>query len=156
MKTADELTLRFRRLGLRVTPQRQAIFRLLHRNDAHPTVEALYEAARKEMPTLSLKTVYQTVHDLEAMGEVALLDVGTGSIRVDPNVEDRHHHLVCTGCGTVRDVLVDVADLRVPPRVRQGFAVQSVEVIFRGVCESCAPGDSEAAGSHPAVPNRSR
>jgi Fe2+ or Zn2+ uptake regulation protein len=119
-------------------------------------VEWLYDAARAEMPSISLKTVYQTVHDLEAMGEVALLDVGTGSIRVDPNVEDRHHHLVCTGCGTVRDVLVDVADLRVPPRVRQTFAVQSVEVIFRGVCEACAPGDPEATGVHPTVPNRSR
>jgi Fe2+ or Zn2+ uptake regulation protein len=156
MKSVDELTERFRDGGLRVTPQRQAIFRLLHGNDAHPTVEALYDAARAEMPTISLKTVYQTVHDLEAMGEVALLDVGTGSIRVDPNVEDRHHHLVCTGCGTVRDVLVDVADLRVPPRVRQTFAVQSVEVIFRGVCEACAPGDPEATGVHPTVPNRSR
>ena len=76
MKTVDELTGRFRAEGLRVTPQRQAIFRLLQHNAEHPTVEALYESARAEMPTISLKTVYQTVHDLEAMGEVQLLDVG--------------------------------------------------------------------------------
>ena len=114
MRTADELTVRFRELGLRVTPQRQAIFRLLHGVDTHPTVESLFEAARTEMPTISRKTVYQTVHDLEALGEVELLDVGTGSIRVDPNVERAHHHLVCSQCGTVRDVLLDVADLRVP------------------------------------------
>ena len=88
------------------------IFRLLHGNDAHPTVEALYEAARAEMPTISLKTVYQTVHDLEAMGEVTLLDLGTGSVRVDPNVEHPHHHLICTRCGKVRDVVVDVGSLR--------------------------------------------
>ena len=105
VKTVDELTSRFRDQGLRVTPQRQAIFRLLHGVDTHPTVESLYEAARAEMPTISRKTVYQTVHDLEAMGEVELLDVGTGSIRVDPNVEHAHQHLVCTRCGTVRDVL---------------------------------------------------
>ena len=105
MKTVDELTARFRDQGLRVTPQRQAIFRLLHGVDTHPTVESLYEAARTEMPTISRKTVYQTVHDLEAMGEVELLDVG---------------------------------NLRIPTRERQGFTVDDVEVHFRGVCAECA------------------
>ena len=138
MKTVDELTGRFRAEGLRVTPQRQAIFRLLEGNVEHPTVEALYESARSEMPTISLKTVYQTVHDLEELGEVALLDVGTGSVRVDPNVEDAHHHLVCTRCGMVRDVLVDVGALRIPARERRGFTVADVEVNFRGVCDECA------------------
>src|SRR3954449_8598955 len=114
VKTVDELTTRFRSEGLRVTPQRQVIFRLLHDVDTHPTVESLYESARAEMPTISRKTVYQTVHDLESMGEVELLDIGTGSIRVDPNVEHAHQHLVCTRCGTVRDVLIAIADLRVP------------------------------------------
>src|SRR5215471_1078532 len=138
MKTAEELTVRFRELGLRVTPQRQAIFRLLHGVDTHPTVESLYEAARVEMPTISRKTVYQTVHDLEALGEVELLDVGTGSLRVDPNVEHAHQHLVCTRCGAVRDVLVDIADVRIPNRYRRDFTVEAVEVVFRGVCEQCA------------------
>jgi Fe2+ or Zn2+ uptake regulation protein len=138
MKTVEELTGRFRAQGLRVTPQRQAIFRLLQANAEHPTVEALYESARSDMPTISLKTVYQTVHDLEALGEVALLDVGTGSVRVDPNVEHAHHHLICTRCGKVRDVLVDVRALRVPARERRGFTVADVEVNFRGVCDECA------------------
>jgi Fe2+ or Zn2+ uptake regulation protein len=138
VKTVDELTARFRARGYRVTPQRQAIFRLLHGVDSHPTVESLYEAARAEMPTISRKTVYQTVHDLEAMGEVAVLDVGTGAIRVDPNVEHAHHHLVCTRCGNVRDVLLDVAELRVPARYRRDFQIEAIEVVFRGLCESCA------------------
>lgn len=137
VKSTDELTASFRARGLRVTPQRQAIFRLLHGVDTHPTVDALYDAARSEMPTISRRTVYQTVHDLESMGEVQLLDVGTGSLRVDPNVEHAHQHLVCTRCGTVRDVLLDIADLRVPVRYRHDFTVASVEVVFRGVCEGC-------------------
>jgi Fe2+ or Zn2+ uptake regulation protein len=134
----DQLTERFRAEGLRVTPQRQAIFRLLHENDEHPTVESLFDAARAEMPTISLKTVYQTVHDLEAMGEVSLLDLGTGSVRVDPNVEHPHHHLVCTQCKKVRDVVVDVSTLRLSSGARRGFSVAGVEVQFRGVCDDCA------------------
>ena len=144
MKSVGELTEQFRAAGLRVTPQRQAIFRLLHGNREHPTVESLYEAARDEMPTISLKTVYQTVHDLETMGEVSLLDLGTGSVRVDPNVERVHHHLICVRCGKVRDVIIDVTDVRVSARERQGFTVHDVEVHFRGVCEECAA-DSSAS-----------
>jgi Fe2+ or Zn2+ uptake regulation protein len=138
MRTVDELTERFRDQGLRVTPQRQAIFGLLQGDASHPTVEALYERARAAMPTISLKTVYQTVHDLEAMHEVELIHLGTGSVRVDPNVEHAHHHLICTICGRVRDVLVDVRDLRLAARDRRGFRVADVEVHFRGVCEDCA------------------
>ena len=142
MKSVGELTEQFRAAGLRVTPQRQAIFRLLHGNREHPTVESLYEAARDEMPTISLKTVYQTVHDLETMGEVSLLDLGTGSVRVDPNVERVHHHLICVRCGKVRDVIIDVTDVRVSRG--RAEAVHDVEVHFRGVCEECAA-DSSAS-----------
>ena len=138
MKTTEQLTDLFRERGLRVTPQRQMIFGLLQANDSHPTVESLYERAHAEMPTMSLKTVYQTVHDLEALGEVDVLDLGTGSLRVDPNVEDDHHHLVCTSCGRVRDLPLEFTGLQVPSRHRRGFTVDDVQVIFRGRCEECS------------------
>ena len=138
MKTTEQLTNLFRERGLRVTPQRQMIFGLLQGNDAHPTVESLYERAQAEMPTMSLKTVYQTVHDLEALGEVDVLDLGTGSLRVDPNVEDEHHHLVCSSCGRVRDLPVEFDGLRLPGRYRRDFTVDAVQVIFRGHCDDCA------------------
>jgi Fe2+ or Zn2+ uptake regulation protein len=141
MKTSAELTGIFRDQGLRVTPQRQAIFRLLQDEHSHPTVEALYEQARAEMPTISLKTVYQTVHDLEALGEVHVLDLGTGSVRVDPNVEHDHHHLVCSECGRVRDLPMEFDGLRVPARYRRDFTVDAVQVIFRGRCETCSQTD---------------
>ena len=138
MKRVDQLTSIFRDQGLRVTAQRQAIFRLLQGNETHPTVESLYDRARAEMPTISLKTVYQTVHDLEALGEVRVLNLGTGSVRVDPNVEGEHHHLVCSACGRVRDLTVEFDGLRVPSRYRRDFTVDDVQVIFRGRCEKCS------------------
>jgi Fe2+ or Zn2+ uptake regulation protein len=136
MHTVDELSERMRSAGMRVTPQRQAIVRHLVGNTAHPTVEAIHEAVCRDMPTVSLKTVYQTVHDLESLGEIRRLDLGTGAVRVDPNVEDDHHHLVCTRCGAVRDVMPDVV-AAVRPRERRDFTIESVEVIFRGHCDTC-------------------
>jgi Fe2+ or Zn2+ uptake regulation protein len=137
MRTVSELTDIFRARGLRVTPQRQAIFGLLQDDASHPTVDALYERARVGMPTISLKTVYQTVHDLEALGELHVLDLGTGTLRVDPHVEDDHHHLVCTVCGLVRDVPAELDRFKVPVRYRREFTVDDIQVIFRGRCGSC-------------------
>jgi Fe2+ or Zn2+ uptake regulation protein len=109
----------------------------------HPTAEAVYDVARVEMPTLALKTVYQTLNDLAAMGEIQQLDLGTGSTRFDPNV-DPHHHLVCTRCGKVRDLHQHFDELKVPARRRQGFLIGSAEVVFRGLCDTCAAATEQA------------
>ena len=135
MRTPTELTSAFRAQGLKVTPQRQLLFRLLHGNVAHPSAEALFAAASEQMPGISLRTVYQTLTDLVAMGELRQLSLGGGSARFDPNVDD-HHHVVCGACGDVRDVYVDgdaptAADL-------DGFRVDSTDIVFRGVCSACA------------------
>ena len=137
VKSPAELAELFRARGLKVTPQRSCIFDVLNGNAVHPTAESIFDVARVKMPTLSLKTVYQTLNDLAAMGEIQLLDLGTGSTRFDPNV-DAHHHLVCTECGKVRDLHLQFADLEVPARRRQGFVIGSAEVVFRGLCDSCA------------------
>ncbi len=137
MRDVDELTAALRAAGHRITDQRQCIMRHLAGNDQHPTVESLHDAARAEMPSISLKTVYQTVHDLEALGAVRMLDLGTGSVRVDPNVDDEHHHLVCTRCGRVRDVPLVLANVAPPRTYRRDFTVDSVQVIFRGTCREC-------------------
>jgi Fe2+ or Zn2+ uptake regulation protein len=136
VKSPAELTDLFRRQGLKVTPQRQCIFRILNGSGVHPTAESVYAEAVGEMPTISLRTVYQTLNDLTAMGEIQQLDLGTGSARFDPNT-DGHHHLVCTRCGKVRDLYADFPAVRVP-KGRHGFTVTSTEIVFRGVCEECA------------------
>jgi Fe2+ or Zn2+ uptake regulation protein len=136
VRSPAELTEAFRQQGLKITPQRQCIFRLLHDNVEHPTAEAVYAAAAAQMPSISLRTVYQTLNDLASMGEINAVDLGTGSGRFDPNIRD-HHHLVCEVCGAVRDVDVDTSALVLPARARHGFAVDTTEVVFRGRCPAC-------------------
>ncbi len=146
VKSVEALTEQFRAQGLKVTPQRQSIFRALSSSTAHPTAESVYAAVSAEMPTISLRTVYQTLNDLAAMGELSTLDVGTGATRFDPNLEP-HHHLVCEVCGRIRDLHADFPGVTVPPHGdAAGFEVTATEIVFRGRCADCA--SAAAARSH--------
>jgi Fe2+ or Zn2+ uptake regulation protein len=98
------------------------------------------------METNSHKTEYQTLYDLAELGEIATLDVGTGMTRFDPNVDHPHHHLVCRGCGSVRDLVAAFPALRIPKGADLGFEVGSPEIVFRGLCPECrAPSRSRRA-----------
>ena len=136
MRSPDQLTDAFRAQGLKMTPQRQAIFRALHEAVDHPTAESVYARVSAEMPSLSLRTVYQTLNDLSAMGEIAALDLGTGSTRFDPTAGE-HHHLVCTSCGAVRDLFLGEVGVEVPPTETGGYVVGRPEITWRGLCPSC-------------------
>lgn len=143
MKSPAELTELFRSQGLKITPQRVAIFEALHGNDAHPTADSVYDTVVSDMPSISLRTVYQTLNDLTSMGELDQLQLGGGSARFDPNTSP-HHHAVCERCGKVCDLAVDFDDVRMP-RARagelQGFRVTATEVVFRGLCQGCQAND---------------
>lgn len=136
MRSPEELTEIFRAAGRKVTPQRQSVFQALYGSVGHPTAEAVYDVVRAEMPTVSLRTVYQTLNDLASMGELSALDLGTGSTRFDPNLAP-HHHLVCDGCGRVVDLHHDFPGVVVPVGSAPGFEVTTTEVVFRGRCATC-------------------
>ena len=137
MQSPEALTDLFRANGRKITAQRLCIFRALKDDVTHPSAERVHEKVRRDMPNVSLKTVYQTLNDLAQLGAISVLDVGTGSVRCDPNVETTHHHLVCRSCGKVRDLAADFPRLTVSRRAAQGFAVDSAEVVFRGRCDEC-------------------
>lgn len=136
VKSPAELTELFRDQGLKITPQRVCIFEALFGSTEHPTAETVYEQVRSEMPSISLRTVYQTLNDLASMGELGQLELGTGSARFDPALEP-HQHLVCDRCGTVQDVHVDFTDVRVPRAELAGFRVATTQIVFRGLCAAC-------------------
>jgi Fe2+ or Zn2+ uptake regulation protein len=137
MRTPAELTERFRAAGRKITPQREAVFRVLAGNERHPTAEAIHAAVVAELPMVSLRTVYQVLNDLADLGELQVLELGTGAARFDPNV-DAHHHLVCTVCGKVRDLYDhDLDGVQVPTGREQGFVVERADVVFRGRCDTC-------------------
>ena len=154
VKSPTELADTFRARGLKVTPQRQLLFRLLDGNTTHPTADALYARASELMPGISLRTVYTTLSDLAEMGELQSVMLASGAARFDPNVDD-HHHGLCDTCGALVDVYVDGTD-RLVVEGFDDFHPRSASIVFHGTCAECS-GSTVESRSNPipnAIPNK--
>jgi len=122
-----------------LTAQRRAVADVFVGQHVHLTAEAIHAAARADLPEISMATVYNTLNDLVDMGEVLEISAGNGPKRYDPNTTVAHQHLLCTRCGTLRDVVPEGADgLALPLDQQHGFQVAGVEIMFRGLCRACA------------------
>jgi Fur family ferric uptake transcriptional regulator len=129
---------RLRDRGWRVTAQRRAVAEALQGEHVHLTADEVHRRARLALPEVSLATVYNTLGELVAMGEVTEVRHAPGPSRYDPNGGvTPHHHLLCTTCGALFDV--DPADVRTPQLGGDDhdFRVDAVDVLFRGTCATC-------------------
>jgi Fe2+ or Zn2+ uptake regulation protein len=134
----SELLHRLRQRGWRLTPQRRVVAEVLAGDHVHLSAEAIFSRAQELLPEISLATVYNTLNDLVAMGEVREVVAADGPKLYDPNARSAHHHLRCVECGTLRDVHPRGANrLNLPPEQRDGFELLDVDIVFRGLCAAC-------------------
>jgi Fe2+ or Zn2+ uptake regulation protein len=124
--------------GWRLTPQRRAVAEVLDGEHVHLTAEVVHDRAQAQLPEISLATVYNTLNELVAMGEVLEVPAANGAKRYDPNAHRPHHHLVCTGCGELWDVFAaGGGEQGLSERERRGFRITDVQIVFRGLCPGC-------------------
>jgi Fe2+ or Zn2+ uptake regulation protein len=130
--------------GLPLTIQRRRLLEgFLGRKD-HPSAETLYREIGPSLPGLSRATVYRTLEKLVEFGLAARLGHPGSQARYDPHVE-RHHHLVCDGCGAVCDYDSPKLDRLPLPEADTGFEVSDYTVQFRGLCAACRARNSARA-----------
>jgi Fe2+ or Zn2+ uptake regulation protein len=134
----EALRERARRNGLRLTPQRDALLRVLSTMRHHPTADELSRAVRRKLPSVSPATVYRNVQQLAAAAVITRLERASDVIRYDANPV-AHHHFICTGCGQVEDVYLEGVSYRVDWQRtgRRPSGVTSCEVQLRGLCPEC-------------------
>ncbi|WP_079654485.1 Fur family transcriptional regulator [Thermocrinis minervae] len=128
-----------RSMGLRITPQRVAVYEVLLSRDDHPTAEEVYNEVKKRYPFVSLATVYRTIETLEQLNLVKRVAYWGNSVRYDANIQE-HHHLICTKCGTIKDVSFDFG-LNLPEKL-YGYKVEGYSVHIYGVCPACQQKES--------------
>ena len=133
-----------RRRGMRMTPQRLAVYRALAEDITHPTADALLAKLRVGMKGLSRATVYRILESLEREGFVSRVSTTDGVGRYDANLAP-HQHLVCRRCGQIADMeLAALKPLRLPRRGPAGFVLEALDIRVVGTCERCRqPGGME-------------
>lgn len=98
----NELIALFRDKGFKVTVQRLAICKYLLARDDHPSADQIHQALKSDHPTISLGTIYKTLHLMEDLNLIQELGFNDGIVRYDPDM-DLHINLVCLVCGKIRD-----------------------------------------------------
>ncbi len=122
---------------MRYSRRRQAILRIVQDTECHPTADWVYGEARKQLPGISLGTVYRNLKLLSESGEVRAYEGAGGVSRFDGCVAE-HYHFRCERCGVMVDVQEPVnreLDRRVMERT--GLKVNYHVLEFRGLCVDC-------------------
>jgi len=125
---------------MKKTKQKEAILRVLRSTTSHPTADWIYAEVRKEIPNISLGTVYRNIKLLRQSGEISEIDFSGTLSRFDGN-PDNHYHFRCEKCGRVFDVDEPVnkeLDERVARKT--GFKISHHRLEFRGLCRECQEG----------------
>jgi Fe2+ or Zn2+ uptake regulation protein len=126
--------------GQRFTEQRAAVYRYLARTDVHPTADEVYSAVRRDLPGISLATVYKSLETLVGCGLAVKLTYADESARYDGRT-DPHHHARCIACGSVTDIPGEIPTREVDAlrRRTEGFTITGYRLELSGYCSDCLP-----------------
>lgn len=121
----------------RKSKQKETILNILKGTSSHPTASCIYEEVRKEVPNISLGTVYRNLRLLKQGNKILELDLAGSLSRFDGDTRS-HYHFRCEQCGRLFDVDEPV-DTESNERVarKTGFKVSHHILEFRGLCQDC-------------------
>ncbi len=122
----------------RMTRQRQVILEEIRRTNKHPAADEIYERVRKQLPRISLGTVYRNLDVLCELGEIQRLELSGAMKRYDGNPK-KHYHIRCVCCDRVDDA--PIAPLNKLEDDLYGTTVFEIighNLEFTGLCPQCS------------------
>ena len=123
--------------GIKITPQRLEIFRVLMESQYHPSAEDVYNRVKNLLPTISLDTVYRTLATFESCGIISKIQFSEDKARFDPN-PNPHHHVFCAICKSLTDFYwANFENLDLPPEITEWGCPEIKHVHIRGICSKC-------------------
>lgn len=134
----EKMTKTLREKGCRLTPQRLALLKIIARGEGHPSADRLYELIKKEFPTTSLATIYNTLSLLKDVGEVLELNFDNLGSRYDGNKPYPHPHIICVECGQILDSeFMAMAAVSLEMAQKSGYQIMHYQLNFFGRCPKC-------------------
>jgi len=120
--------------NLKVTPQRLDILKYLDEHRTHPTVDEIYQNLKKNNPSLSKTTVYNSVETLDQYNIIQAITITGNVVRYDFNRE-MHHHFLCKTCGEIIDI--EVSCPMQDNMLNCKHQIDEVHGYFKGTCKNC-------------------
>ena len=137
-KSMDDFRVGCRQVGLKVTPQRTAVYRALLQTDEHPSAEMVFRRVRRTFPSISLDTVNRALATLTDIGMAFAVEGSGDARRYDANMET-HQHFKCIKCKRIVDFHFEPFDqINVPTCISRKFTVLRKTVYLEGLCERCS------------------
>ena len=117
--------------------QRDAILRVVMNTNSHPGADWIYDQVRKEIPSISMGTIYRNLAILMDQGFVRKIHLGTKFDRFEARI-DFHYHLVCEKCGSIEDFEMPIdRDLNKSAGKLTDFDIHHHRIEFFGTCSRC-------------------
>jgi len=116
---------------------KEVILRVLKSTSSHPNADWVYEQVRKEIPNISLGTVYRNLRELKDSGDILELNLASNQSHFNGNTQN-HYHFRCEKCGRIFD-LDEPVDKTIEDRVakKTGFKVTFHRLELYGLCHDC-------------------
>jgi len=134
----SDFRVRCRETGLKVTPQRMAVYKALVETTEHPSADAVFRKVRKVFPSISLDTVNRTLLTLSDMGAAFVVEGSGDPKRFDADLSP-HQHCKCLKCRRIMDFHYGPFDqIEVPENLKTRFTVLRKTVYFEGLCDQCS------------------
>ena len=136
-KRMDWFANRCRQIGLKVTPQRIAVYKELLKTEEHPSAEMLHRKVKEIFPTISLDTVNRTLLTLNEIGAAFVVEGSGDAKRYDAGSEE-HQHFKCIKCKRIIDFHhKPFDDVKLPAYIGRKFKVLRKTVYVEGLCDLC-------------------
>ncbi len=121
---------------LKYSDRRECIYNRIKNSYDHPTVETIYMDVRKQIPNISLGTVYRNLNQLVEIGYIRKIsNIGNEAHydKIEP-----HDHMYCFKCKKIIDLKIDMFyGLEQTFEQTSGNRILSHELLFTGICKQC-------------------
>ncbi len=133
----DAFIVNCRRNGLKITPQRMAVYKTLIESKEHPSAETVWGQVRRLFPGISLDTVNRTLITLAEIGSASIVE-GSGDVRRYDGDLGNHQHFKCMKCRKVFDFhYAPFDDIKVPASIASKFKILRKSMYLEGICDNC-------------------
>jgi Fe2+ or Zn2+ uptake regulation protein len=137
-EAAEEIRDDLRSVGLRITKQRLALLRILEESGEHLDAQALHARARRQVPNMSLATVYRNLQVFMDAGLVnrSWPDSSQSGASYETTSKEPHCHFRCLACQRIVEMPVKFLDgVKQELAGRRGASLIGANLV--GYCANC-------------------